>query len=87
MHCSVSSAVQGLRWNYKTPPQGSGPACPGQHSAALLPHDGRLRAALEERKAMGRKEGKVVQELVMPTLDSHMGAAAKAVSGARALRG
>ena len=33
---------------------------------------------------MGRKEGKVVQELVMPTLDSHMGAAAKAVSGARA---
>ena len=67
--------------------QGSGPACPGQHSAALLPQDGRLRAALEERKAMGRKEGKVVQELVMPTLDSHMGAAAKAVSGARALRG
>ena len=75
MHCSVSSAVQGLRWNYRTPPQGSGP------------RDGRLRAALEERKAMGRKEGKVVQELVMPTLDSHMGAAAKAVSGARALRG
>ena len=58
MHCSVSSAVQGLRWNYRTPPQGSGP------------RDGRLRAALEERKAMGRKEGKVVQELVMATLDS-----------------
>ena len=32
--------------------------------------DGRLRAALREGKAMGRKEGKAVQELAVPTLDS-----------------